>query len=76
MPTEKNKILKYLQGVKSLKIPAAYYCDTESLIKKIDTCDNNHEQSFSKNIKKHKACGFSIVKKSELTDIREKKYLL
>ena len=39
MPTEKNKISKYLPGSKSLRIPFAYYCDTECLIKKIDSCD-------------------------------------
>ena len=32
MPTGKNKILKYSQGSKSLRVPVAYYCDIESLI--------------------------------------------
>ena len=41
MPTEKDKILEYLHGLKSLKVPVAYYCDIENLIKKIDACDNN-----------------------------------
>ena len=76
MPTEKNEILKYSPGSKSLKIPVAYYCDTEALIKKIDACDNNPEQSFTTKINKHEACGFSIVAKSSLSDIREKKYML
>ena len=65
-------MLRYSQGSKSLRIPAAYYCDIESLVKKIDTCDNNPKQSFTTKINKHEACGFSIVKKSQLTDIREK----
>ena len=72
MPTEKDKILKYSPGSKSLRIPVAYYCDTEALIEKIDACDNNPEQSFTTKINKHEACGFSIVAKSSLTDIREK----
>ena len=72
MPTGKNKILKYSQGSKSLKVPAVYYCDIESLIQKIDACYNNPEQSFTTNISKHKTCGFSIVTKSPVTDIREK----
>ena len=38
MPTEKDKILKYSHGQKSLRVSVAYYCDIESLIKKIDTC--------------------------------------
>ena len=44
MPTEENKILKYSPGSKSLRIPFTYQCDTESLIKKIDACDNSPEQ--------------------------------
>ena len=58
--------------VKIIKVRAAYYCDIESLIKKTDTCDNNSKQSFTTKISKHEACGFSIVKKSQLTHIREK----
>ena len=72
MPTEKDKILKYSQESKSLRVPVACYCDIESLIKKIDACDNNSEQSYTTKVGKHEACGFSIVAKSPLTDIREK----
>ena len=43
MPTEKDKILKYSPGSKSLRIPVAYYSDSETLFKKIDACDNNPE---------------------------------
>ena len=74
MPNEKDKILEYLDDHKSLRGPAIYYCDIESLIKKIDMCDNNPKQSFTTKINKHEACGFSVVKKSQLADIREKKY--
>ena len=45
MPPEKDKMLKYSQGQKLLRVPVAYYSDIESLIKKIDTCHNNPEQS-------------------------------
>ena len=34
MPTEKDKILKYSPGSKLLRIPVAYYCNSETLIKK------------------------------------------
>ena len=64
MPTEKDKMLEYLHGHKSMRVPAAYYCDIESLIQKIDACDNNPEQSYTTRVGKHKPCGFSIVKKS------------
>ena len=46
MPTGKNKTLNS-EGSKSLRFPVAYYCDIESLIKKIDSCDNNPEQSYT-----------------------------
>ena len=72
MPTEKYKTLKYSPGSKSLRIPFVYYCDTVCLIKKIDACDNNREQSYTTRVGKHKPCGFLIVAKSTLTDIREK----
>ena len=76
MPTEKDKMLKHSHGQKSLRVPVAYYCDIESLIKKVDACHNNPEQSYTSRISKHEPCRFSIVKKSTLTNIREKKYLL
>ena len=72
MPTKKDKILKYSHGHKSLRVPVAYYCDIESLIKKIDPFHNNPEQSYATRVGKHEPCGFSIVKKTQLTDIREK----
>ena len=34
MPTEKDKILKYSPGSRSLRIPVAYYSDSETLLKK------------------------------------------
>ena len=37
-----------------------------------DACDNNPEQSYTTKIGKHEPCGFSIVAKSPLTNIREK----
>ena len=73
MSTGKNKILKYVHGQKSLRVPVAYYCDIESLIKEIDACDNNPEQSYTTRVGKHEPFGFLIVKKSQLIDIREKK---
>ena len=76
MPNEKDKILKYSHGEKSLRVPVAYYSDNECLIKQINTCHNNPEQSFTTRISKHDPFGFPIVAKSPLTNIREKKYLL
>ena len=73
MPTEKDKILIYSNGEKSLRVPVASYSDIECLIKQIDTCHNNPEQASTTKVSKHDPCGFSLVAKSPLTDIREKK---
>ena len=43
MPTEKDKILKYWNGEKSLRAPVAYYSDIEYLVEQIDTCHDNPE---------------------------------
>ena len=37
MPEEDNKILKYNQGEKSMKVPFIIYADLESLLEKINT---------------------------------------
>ena len=41
MTEEDNKILKYIQGVKSMKIPFILYADLESLLEKMNTSHNN-----------------------------------
>ena len=38
MPDEDNKILKYISGEKSLKVPFVIYADLECLLRKINTC--------------------------------------
>ena len=45
MPDEDNKILKYNPGEKSLKVSFIIYADLECLLKKIDICKNNPEES-------------------------------
>ena len=47
MPDQNNKILKYNSGQKSLKAPFIIYADLECLLKKIDTCQNNTEKSYT-----------------------------
>ena len=47
MPGEYNKILKYNQGEKSMKLPFIIYADLECLLEKMNTCHNNlknHQQ--------------------------------
>ena len=60
MPSEKDKILKFNQYIKSDKIPYIIYADIESLIKKIDVCANNPEKSSTTKIGEHIPCGYSV----------------
>ena len=50
MPEEDNKILKYNQGEKSMKVPFIIYDDLESLLAKMNTCHNNPEKSSTTKI--------------------------
>ena len=53
MPLEKDN-----QYMDSDKMPYIFYGDTESLIKKIDGCANNPENSSIIKIGKHIPCGY------------------
>ena len=50
MPSEKNKISKFNQFMKSDKMPYVIYDDLVSLIKKLDVCANNLEKSSTTKI--------------------------
>ena len=60
MPDE-NKILKYIQGEKLLKVPYIIYADLDCLLQKIDICKNNPEKSYTEKKAKHKPSGYSLV---------------
>ena len=45
MPNEGNKLLKYNQGEKSLKVSAIIYVDLECLLEKMHLCQNNPERT-------------------------------
>ena len=47
MANEKNKILKYNPGEKSLKAPFVVYADLECLLEKTDACRNNPEKFYT-----------------------------
>ena len=61
MPDENNKILKYILGEKSLKVPFTIYVDLECLLLKTDTCQNNPEKSYTEEKAKHTPSGYSLV---------------
>ena len=60
MPNEDNKIIKYNQGEKSMKLPFIIYADLECLLEKMSTCYNNPEESSTTEINKHTPFGYSL----------------
>ena len=60
---EDNKILKYNNGEKPMKVPFIIYPDLESLLEKMSTCDNNLDKSSTIKINKHTASGYSLFTK-------------
>ena len=61
MPDEDNKVLKYVSGEKLLKVPFTIYADLECLLKKINTCQNNPEKSYTEKKAMHRPSGYSLV---------------
>ena len=60
MPKEDSKILKYNHGKKSMKVPFIIYLDLESLLEKINTCQNNPKKLSTTKINKHTTSGYSL----------------
>ena len=60
MPPEKDNILEFNQYMTSDKMSYIIQADIESLIKKIDGCANNPENSPTTKIVEHFACGYSM----------------
>ena len=61
MPDEDNEILKYVLGEKSLRGPFIIYADLECLLRKINTCKNNPEKSYTEKKATHRPSGYSLV---------------
>ena len=61
MPDESNKTLKYVPGKKSIRVPFIIYADLECLLKKINTCQNNPEKSYTEKKAVHKPSGYSLL---------------
>ena len=60
MPAEKDSILEFNHYMKANKMPSIIYADIESLIKKINGCANNPENSSTTKIGEHIHCGYSM----------------
>ena len=61
MPDEDNEILKYVSGEKSIKVPFVTYADLECLLKKINTCQNNPDKSYTEKKATHRPSGCSLT---------------
>ena len=60
MPSEKDKIIELNQYIKLDKMLYIIYADIESLIKKIDGCANDPENSSTTKRDDHIPCGCSV----------------
>ena len=61
---EKGTILKFKNHVRSEKLPFIIYADTEALIKEMQNCDPNPQNSYTKKYQKHEPISFSYYIKS------------
>ena len=73
MPKEYEKI-KYLPGEKSLKVPFIIYADLECLLKKVRSCQNNPENSYTEKKVKHKPSGYAWCSICSFDDTKNKRY--
>ena len=60
MPSKGSKTLKCNHGEKSLKVPFLIYADLESLLKKIHSCQNNPEKSYTEKKAKHTPSDYAL----------------
>ena len=72
MPYDDTKILEFNQYKKSDIVPFIIYADLEFIIKKIDGCKNNHENSSTTKVSRHIRSGFSMSTISSFRNIENK----
>ena len=73
MPKEHEKI-KYLPGEKSLKVPFIIYADLECLLKKVQSSQNNPENSDTEKKLKHKPSGYAWYSICSFDDTKNRRY--
>ena len=61
MPEQDNKILKYNQEEKYMKVSFIIYACLECLLGKMNTCHNNPEKSSTAKINKYTPSGYSLL---------------
>ena len=75
MPKENNKLSKYNNGEKSMKVPFIIYADLESSLEKINTCYNTPKKSTKSEINLHTTYGYSLFTHCSF-DITKKSLIL
>ena len=73
MPKEHEKI-KYLTAEKSLKVPFIIYADLEFLLKKVQSCQNNPENSYTEKKVKHKSSGYAWFSICSFDETKNRRY--
>ena len=58
MPSEDNKWLRFTDFAYQLKAGFVIYCDLESLLPKVDSCDRDPDRSSTTIVERHVPCGF------------------
>ena len=58
MPSEKNKWLKFTDFAHEVRAGFVIYCDLESLLPKVNSCDPDPNQSSTTTVERHVPCGF------------------
>ena len=74
MPKWVEKILKYNPGEKSLKAPFAIYLDLECLLKREQSCQNNHEKSYTEIKAIHEPSGWAMFTSCSFDEKENKLY--
>ena len=73
MPKEYEKI-KYLPGEKLLKVPFIIYVDSECLLKKVRSCQNNPENSYTEKKVEHKPSGHARCSICSFDETKSRRY--
>ena len=61
MPKEEQNKMSFTNYYKQMKVPYVVYADFECVLRNIDTCEPDNEQSFTVKTEKHEPCGFSYL---------------
>ena len=74
MKTCLMNVKKYLSGEKSLKVPFIIYADLKYLLKKVRSCQNNPENSYTEKKVKHKPSGYVWFPICSFDDMKHRRY--